>query len=168
MEGRFTNKLRNKNESIRTFILELLLYLLPYLILNLLRRQTQGVWRQAPQVAVTDASIPDQKAFLQESLAPEGGMLFMDKGYDSDSVCEELRKNNVASGVIMKNNRKQKNYDLDRWRSKLRMPFEGTFSKMPKLTRYRTKVKVTFEVIFQALVHNCKRLVKIQEEMNTA
>ncbi|MDC0357340.1 transposase, partial [Oligoflexia bacterium] len=117
------------------------------------------------KVALTDASVPDHTAFIQESLAPTDGMVFMDKGYDCDGVYEELRRRKVASGVIMKRNRKQKNYALDRWRSKIRMPFEGAFSKMPKLTRFRTKIKVKFEVVFQALVHNCKRLAAIHEKL---
>ena len=89
----------------------------------------------------------------------------MDKGYDCDSVYEELQKRNLASAIIRKRNRKQKNYELYKWRSRVRMPYEGVFSKIPKITRYRTKLKVQFEALIQALVHNCKRIVAIQSKL---
>lgn len=53
-----------------------------------------------------------------------------------------------------------KNKDLDRWHSKIRMPFEGTFSKQRKRVRYRSRVKVTFQCFAEALVHNLKKAVR--------
>jgi IS5 family transposase len=65
------------------------------------------------------------------------------------------------SGAILKNNMKEKNRDKDKFLSRLRMPFEGTFSKMNKQVRYRGLAKVQFQVTMQALAHNFKRLLVI-------
>jgi transposase, IS5 family len=112
-------------------------------------------------VSVTDAGITDAQAFVQEGLCPDTGMVFLDKGYDTDAVDQDIRSKGCANAGILKNNRKQKNRDLDRWRSGIRMPFENTFSKMRKKCRYRTQPKVAFQVTMEAMVHNLKRLIRI-------
>jgi hypothetical protein len=53
---------------------------------------------------------------------------------------------------------KRKNNDLDRWRSSVRAPFEGVFSKFEKRARYRGHAKVQFQFFMDAIVHNVKRL----------
>ena len=63
------------------------------------------------KVEVTDASIPDSKAFVEKDLCPESGMVFMDKGYDAEIVYKKLEEKNCKSGVIKKINRKDKNKD---------------------------------------------------------
>jgi len=88
----------------------------------------------------------------------------MDKGYDYKAVETVLKTNTCASGIIQKNNDKQKNFDLDAWRSKTRMPFESTFSKQRKRTRYRSLVKVTFQCFAEALVYNLKKAVRFLPE----
>lgn len=113
------------------------------------------------QVSITDASIPDFKAFITEKLCPDGGMVFMDKGYDYEAVYEELEKNNCANAIIKKNNRKDKNRSLDKWRSSVRMPYENVFKIQSKIARFKGKIKVTFQAILDALVHNLKRLLNI-------
>lgn len=117
------------------------------------------------KVAVTPANTPDGRAFLEEKLCPDQGMVFLDKAYDSETVYLEINSKGCASGIIKRNNRKDKNRALDRWRSSVRMPFEGTFSKLPKRTRYRGKPKVLFQQYFQALVHNFKRLIVIEQRV---
>jgi len=42
------------------------------------------------KVEVTDASVPDSKAFVEKDLCPERGMVFMDKGYDTEAVYKKL------------------------------------------------------------------------------
>jgi len=87
---------------------------------------SQGI---VTDVKVTGADVPDSKAFVEEDLCPDSGMVFLDKGYDSDAVDEEIKNKGCADGTIRKRNRKFKNKDLDRWRSSVRMPFESTFLK---------------------------------------
>lgn len=88
-------------------------------------------------------------------------MIFMDKLYDVKNSYAILKMNNCSSGIIMKNNKKDKNKNLDSWRSKIRMPFEGTFSKQNKRSRYRGEVKVLFQCFAEAICHNLKKAIKI-------
>lgn len=112
-------------------------------------------------VKVTGADMTDAKAFVEEDLCPESGMVFLDKGYDSDAVDKDIRQKGCADGTIRKKNRKFKNKDLDRWRSSVRMPFESTFSKTRKHCRYRGKEKVEFQALMEATVQNLKRVIRI-------
>ena len=112
-------------------------------------------------VKITGADVNDGQAFIDENLCPSSGMVFLDKGYDGDPVEEEILKNGCAPAVIRKNNRKNKNRDLDRWRTSVRMPFENTFSKMKKHCRYWTKPKVKVQATMEAMVHNFKRAIRI-------
>lgn len=113
------------------------------------------------EVKVTGADVTDAQAFVDEDLCPESGMVFLDKGYDSDAVDKEIREKGCADGTIRKKNRKFKNKDLDRWRSSVRMPYESTFSKISKLCRYRGKEKVEFQALMEATVQNLKRAIRI-------
>lgn len=116
------------------------------------------------KVAVTAAHVTDAQAFIEEELCPDEGMVFLDKGYESEKIADEIRQRGCANAAILKNNRKHKNRDLDRWRSSVRMPFEGVFSKQTKHSRYRTKPKVLFQAIMEAFTHNFKRLIQIDSE----
>ena len=115
------------------------------------------------KTAATSADIPDAKAFVEEELCPDQGMVFLDKGYDSNSVSEEIEQNNCANATIQKINKKTKNKDLDRWRSGVRMPYENVFRNLRKTARYRGKPKVGFQITFEAIAYNLKRLIKIHE-----
>tara|TARA_B100001964_G_C14068693_1_gene524872 strand:- start:150 stop:920 length:771 start_codon:yes stop_codon:yes gene_type:complete len=68
-----------------------------------------------------------------------------------------------TSAAIMKHNMNGKNKDLDRWRSGIRAPFEGVFSKFEKRARYRGLAKVQMQLFMDAMVWNVKRLVKINQ-----
>jgi len=85
----------------------------------------------------------------------------MDKLYDTKNANLILMANGCAAGTIRKNNNKEKNWSLDAWRSKIRMPFEGTFSKMNHRARYRSEVKVLFQCFVEAIAHNLKKAAKI-------
>ena len=84
----------------------------------------------------------------------------MDKGYDYREADLRIKANGCTPATIRKNNNKQKNHDLDRWRSGIRMPYECTFSKQNKRTRYRSLVKVTFQCFAEAMIHNLKKAVR--------
>lgn len=111
------------------------------------------------KVTVTPANTPDYKAI--KNICPKQGMVFMDKGYDYKEVDNWIKYNNCVPATLRKNNNKKKNYDLDRWISKVRMPFESTFSKQRKRTKYRGQKNVTFQCFAEAMVYNLKKAVRI-------
>jgi len=111
------------------------------------------------KLTVTPANIIDPKV-LEQILKP-GTMTFADKLYDTRKAHLILKANHCHSAIIKKRNNKTKNKDLDRWRSKVRMPFEGTFSKLRKRAKFRGKVKVLMQCYFEALAHNLKKAVAV-------
>jgi len=111
------------------------------------------------KLAVTPANVPDPKA-LGEIIA-KNTMNFMDKIYDQKKAYETLKANRCHSGIIKKRNNKTKNKDLDSWKSKTRMPFEGNFSKLRKRAKFKSRVKVLMQCYFEAIAHNLKKAVSI-------
>lgn len=111
------------------------------------------------KLAVTPANVLDFQALAD--ICPSNCMAFLDKLYDTKKSNQILLANGCAVGTIRKNNNKNKNRDLDRWRSKVRMPFEGIFSKLRKRTRYRGRLKALFENFGLALCHNLKKAIKV-------
>jgi IS5 family transposase len=75
-----------------------------------------------------------------------------------------IKRNGCHSGAILKNNMKKKDFKKDGFLTRLRMPYEGVFSKMNKKVRYKSLPKVQFQVTMQALVHNLKRLITINAD----
>ena len=102
---------------------------------------------------------------MLDNICPKGGMVFMDKLYDTKKCCLVLQAHNCASGIIRKRNNKDKNRDLDKWRSKIRMPFEGTFSKLNHHARYRGKAKVLFQCFAEAIAYNLKKSIRFLPDM---
>ena len=111
------------------------------------------------KVAITPANTPDFKTV--KSIAPKQGAVFMDKMYDTKKTDGILKAKGIYAATIRKNNNQEKNRDLDRWRSGIRMPFEGVFSKMSKRARYRGHAKVVMQAFLQAITHNLKKAVRI-------
>ncbi len=111
------------------------------------------------KVAVTSAEVPDHK--VAKSVAPKQGMVFQDKGYDTKKTDQAITAKGAYVATIRKNNNPNKNYDLDVWRTKVRMPFESTFSKLNKRARYHGKTKVTMQVFLQSIAYNLKKAVRI-------
>lgn len=99
---------------------------------------------------------------------PERGMVIADKGYDTDDFLKALQDKGLHSGVIKKNNRKNKIKDLDKWLTKLRSPYEGLFSKADKCVKYfRGLAKVTFHQALDAICQNLKTLLVLQSQTVT-
>ena len=117
------------------------------------------------RVAVTPANTPDFRAV--KNIAPKQGMVFMDKGYDYQEADQWIKEAGATPAILRKNNNKQKNFDLDRWRSGVRMPFESTFSKQSKQAKYRGQAKVLFQCLAEALVYNLKKAVRILPRLAT-
>jgi IS5 family transposase len=110
------------------------------------------------KVAVTPANVPDFA--MTGNIAPKSGAVFSDKLYDTKKNDTLLKSLNLHPATIRKNTNKLKIRGLDNWRSSIRMPFEGTFSKRRKRTKFRTLVKVTMQCFLEALVHNLKKAVR--------
>lgn len=111
------------------------------------------------KLAVTPANTPDPKALVQ--IITPNTMPFMDKIYDQKNSYRILQANRCHSGIIKKRNNKTKNKDLDSWKSKIRMPFEGNFSKLRKRAKFRSRIKVLAQCYFEAMAHNLKKAVAI-------
>jgi transposase, IS5 family len=111
------------------------------------------------KTALTQANVLDYEVL--KNVCPSQGMAFMDKLFDCQEVRRVLQAHRVATGTILKNNNPLKNSDLDKWRTQVRMPFEGVFSKLPKRARYRGVKKMVFQNFFASLVHNLKKAVTI-------
>lgn len=118
------------------------------------------------KVIATSANVSDHQVFNE--LCPEEGMVLQDKGYDTNSVHQKIQEKGCHNGTILKNNRSAKNQDKDKFYSKLRMPFEGTFSKLNKRARYRGLVKVSFQVLAESIAHNLKRLIVVSPILTPA
>ena len=111
------------------------------------------------KVAATKASLTDAKGLRH--ICPKQGMVLADKGYCIKEAQLIIRANGCHSGAIFKNNMKAKNRDKDKYLTRIRMPFEGVFSKMDKRVRYKGLKKVQLQVTMQAMVFNLKRLIKL-------
>jgi transposase, IS5 family len=109
------------------------------------------------KVATTPANVLDNH--VVGSICPKQGAVFADKLYDTKKASNTIRGKGCHSATIRKNNNAEKDRDLDRWRSGIRMPFEGTFSKRQKHARYRGRIKVTMQCFLEATVHNLKKAV---------
>lgn len=110
-------------------------------------------------VAVTAANVQDFA--VVKNIAPKAGTVFMDKMYDTKKTDRILLALGLYPSTLRKNNNHEKNRDLDRWRSGIRMPFESTFSKQSKRARYRGHAKVTMQCFLEATIHNMKKAVRI-------
>jgi IS5 family transposase len=112
------------------------------------------------RIAATPANVTDQEGFAR--VCPrEGKMVFADKAYCLAKAQTAMKVRGATSAAILKNNMKNKNKDLDRWRSGVRAPFESVFSKFERRARYRGLAKVQLQLFMEAIVHNIKRLVQI-------
>ena len=79
------------------------------------------------------------------------------KGYVG-AIGEMLRRR-LHPMIIKRKNMKDKNADLERWITKLRCPYEGTFSKQNNRVRYKGVVKNQGAEFMNAIAHNCRRLL---------
>lgn len=111
------------------------------------------------KLTVTAANVLDFEVLDQ--ICPKNCMVFMDKLYDIKNSLLILKANHCHDGIIKKNNNKEKNKDLDKWKSKTRMPFECTFSKLRKRARYKSKIKVLAQCFMESICFNLKKAVSI-------
>ncbi len=109
------------------------------------------------RVAVTPANVTDADG--AKHVMPRSGAACTDKGYVG-AIPEMLRRG-VHPMVILRNNMALKNRDLDRWITKLRAPYESTFSKQNKRVRYKGIAKNQGAEFLYAIAFNFRRLLVI-------
>lgn len=110
------------------------------------------------KTTVTPANVLDFQ--VVEQICPKQGYVFMDKLYDTKKTDQKIRGSGCSPGTIRKNNNPNKDTDLDRWRSQMRMPYESTFSKLQKKARYKGKEKVTFQNFGESICYNLKKALQ--------
>jgi len=111
------------------------------------------------KVAATPANVSDAAGL--GLVCPDDRMVVADKAYCTQAAQKIMESRGCHSGAILKNNMLEKDFDKDRWLSRIRAPFENVFSKFDKRARYRGKVKVQMQLFLEAIVFNVKRLVTI-------
>ena len=107
------------------------------------------------KVAVTKANVNDSDG--ARHILPRSGAVAGDKGFVG--AIREIYRRGLHPMIIKRNNMKDKNADLDRWISKLRAPYEGTFSKQNKRVRYKGVVKNQGAEFLYAIAYNFRRLL---------
>lgn len=109
------------------------------------------------KVAITPANITDSQGF--KHVCPNQGATYLDKGYCTKPAAQVAKAKGVHLAAIKKNNMKEKNFELDRYYSKIRAPFERVFSQDNKRARYTGIAKNQFSAFMHAMCFNLKRLV---------
>ena len=108
------------------------------------------------KVAITPANVTDAKGFIR--ICSKSGAVYADKGYCVKPAIHAAKIKGIHLAAIKKNNMKGKNFDLDRYYSKLRTPYERVFSKDNKRVRYIGVAKNQFAEFMKAICFNLKRL----------
>jgi len=107
------------------------------------------------KVAVTKANVTDSDG--AKHILPRSGAVTGDKGFIG--AIREILRRGLHPMIIKRKNMKDKNTDLDKWISKLRAPYEGTFSKQNKHARYKGTVKNQGAEFLYAIAYNFRRLL---------
>lgn len=113
------------------------------------------------KVAITQASTIDSKGM--KHVIPSQGAIYADKGYCDKNAKQAAAKRGLHLAAMKKNNMKNKNKDLDKWYCKLRSPYERVFSKTNHRVRYQGIARNQFTAFMEAIAHNCKRMIVINE-----
>lgn len=108
------------------------------------------------KVAVTPANLTDAKGLTH--VLPRSGAVYADKGYCTSPARLAAAKREIHLCAIKKNNMKNKDFDLDRYYTKIRAPFERVFSKDNKRLRYIGLAKNQFAEFMNAMCFNLRRL----------
>ncbi len=108
------------------------------------------------KVAITPANITDSQGF--KHVCPKQGAVYADKGYCTAPAKLAAIAKGVHLGAIKKNNMKDKNFDLDKYYTRIRSPYERVFSQDNKRIRYVGIAKNQFASFMNAICFNLKRL----------
>ena len=94
---------------------------------------------------------------------PNQGAVYADQGYCDKHAKAAAAKRDLHLAAMKKNNMKDKNKDLDKWYCKLRSPYARVCSKTRKRVRYQGIAKNQFTAFMEAISHNFKRIVVLNE-----
>ena len=111
------------------------------------------------KVAIRPANEPDANGL--KNVCPSFGAVYADKGYCTKKSQAAAAKKMVHLAAIKKNNMKGKIFDLDKFYSHIRAPYERIFSKESKRVKYKGLVKNQFAAFMQAICLNAKRLITL-------
>ena len=106
-------------------------------------------------VCVTSANVTDADG--AKYILPEIGAVLADKGYVG--AIKDIVQRGLHAMVIKRNNMIDKNKKLDKWITKLRSPYERTFSKQNKRVRYKGVEKNQGAEYLYAIAYNFRRLL---------
>lgn len=112
------------------------------------------------KVAITEANLTDAKGFRH--VCPNTGAVYADKGYCVKPSVLEAKRRGIHLAAIKKNNMKAKNFDLDKYYTKIRSPYERVFSKDNKRVRYVGIAKNQFAAFMTSICFNLKRLIVLE------
>ncbi|WCR57093.1 transposase [Rickettsia asembonensis] len=113
------------------------------------------------KVAVTPANVTDSKGF--KHVMPHSGATYVDKAYCTKPVKDAATRKGVHLCAVKRNNMQDKNFDLDKYYTKIRAPFERVFSQDNKRVRYIGIVKNQFSEFMKAICFNLKRLTVLTD-----
>lgn len=113
------------------------------------------------KVAITPANTTDSAGL--KHVCPKSGAVFGDKGYSGNTARKIILRNGCHDATIKKNNMKIKNRDLDKWRSKMRSPYERVFNQRNPRVRFKGLVKNQFAAFMNAICFNLKRTCVLLE-----
>jgi IS5 family transposase len=113
------------------------------------------------KVAVTPANVTDAQGF--KHVCPSQGATYADKGYCTAPAKVAAARKEVHLAAVKKNNMQGKNFDLDKYYTKIRSPFERVFSQQNRRVRYVGIAKNQFSEFMYAMCFNLKRLVVLTE-----
>jgi IS5 family transposase len=101
------------------------------------------------KIAITPANVSDSAGV--KHVCPTSGAVLGDKAYGVGPAKRIIKAKGCHSAAILKNNMKEKNKNLDSWRTKMRAPHESVFSKMNHRARYKGVRKNQFAAFFDGL-----------------
>lgn len=114
------------------------------------------------KVAVTAANLTDAKGL--KHILPKQGAVYADKGYCTTPAKVAAASKYVHLCAIKKNNMKDKNFDLDKYYTKIRSPYERVFARDNKRVRYIGLAKNQFAEFMKSICFNIKRLLVLEAE----
>ena len=118
------------------------------------------------KVAIAPGNETDAQGFKR--VCPTQGAVYADKGYCTRPAVIASQQKGCHLAAIKKNNMKNKNYDLDRWYSTIRAPYERVFSQRNPRVRYRGIERNQFAAFMQAISFNLKRLRVLRNDQVVA
>ena len=114
------------------------------------------------KVAITPANLTDAKGLAL--VLPKQGAIYADKGYCTATARIAAARKGVHLCAVKKNNMKGKNFDLDRYYTKIRSPFERVFAQDNKRLRYLSIAKNQFAEFMNAICFNLRRLLVLKPQ----